>query len=184
MDKIRQDIIEGNLTGLYGISQKAILIGGAAHFMLGSACEKGILGEGCFLKHENPSTRGRVANIQLEPIGYFNNPAMGKELLEACADSLIGNTPWYSEQERWQGYFANLGDSLFETVSNRSNLEMAFRWHGLEQKGQPYRIEEIDSKMRIPKDGYFDVDYFDYYEETIIIPFDTLSTPFCGLVDK
>ena len=57
-----------------------------------------------------------------------------KELLEACADSLIGNTPWYSEQERWQGHFAKLGDSLFETVSSRSILEMAFRWHGLVQK--------------------------------------------------
>ena len=34
----------------------------------------------------------------------------------------------------------------------------------------PYRIEEIDSKMRIPEDGYLNICY---YEETVIIPFDT-----------
>ena len=184
MDKFRQDRIEANLTGLYGLTQKAILIGGSLHFKLGPACEEGQLGEGCFLDLEHPTTRGRVANIRFKTLGYYLNPSMGEATLEACNGSVIGETAWASIQKKWLENFSKWGDVVYVWQSYWTPVEKALRWHGREHQAKPFRIEEINPSLRKSRSWAFSEQWFSHYDEIVIVPLDTWVTPFCALMDK
>ena len=132
----------------------------------------------------HPDTRGQVFNLQFVSLGRYRAPWKTAEAKEACRGSMVEHTGLFRQWEVWERLFSEHGEALYDAHPPRTRLDAAAMWHGLKRPGAAFRLDLEASSLRPHRHkGHLPRSVHDSDAETVVLPFDTFSQPFCAVME-